>query len=62
MEKEKFKPKQRVCKYCKNPFWAIRKWHKFCSQSCRLKYWRETHPYLTSEELAEIKKKLGIKE
>lgn len=60
MKEEKFKPKYRICKNCKNRFWATRKWHKYCSQTCRLKYWRKTHPYLTSEELAQIKERLGI--
>jgi len=49
------------CLFCKQPFEKKRDWHKFCSSKCRYLYWKETHPYLNSEEIAEIKKRLNIR-
>jgi len=60
---KKFKPIKRNCKYCGKTFTAIRSWHIFCPNNgkCRIAYYRKTHPYLSPEELKEIKSKLGIK-
>ena len=51
------------CKYkkCKKPFEKKRPWHEFCQSQCRTLHWREEHPYIKPEELAEIKKRLGMK-
>lgn len=51
----------RKCKECKKEFPVYRSWQIFCSTACRVKNWRENHPTLKPEELAEIKRKLNIK-
>lgn len=64
-----FKPEKRLCKYkkCKEgpggtrkEFIAIRHWHFYCDDPCRVKDWREKHPNLSPKELKEIKEKLGM--
>jgi len=58
----KFKFNKRRCKSCGEGFMATRFWHEYCSDVCRVAYYRKTHPQLSPEELRQIKEKLGIKE
>ena len=58
---EKFKPYRKECKNCHGEFTAMRKWHDFCGNKCRLEHWRKEHPYLSPEELSKIKERLGMK-
>jgi len=52
---------KKVCKNCGKIFSALRPHAKYCSSSCRMQAWRITHPYITPEELKEMKDRLGIK-
>lgn len=58
----KFKPERRKCKNCNKDFTAMRSWARYCSDACRIAYFRKTHPQLSPEELKEIKERLGIRE
>lgn len=49
------------CKECKKEFDPHRHWQIFCSSSCRIHNWKKSHPYISTEDLAEIKRKLNIK-
>ena len=31
------------CRFCDKVFEPIRDWQRFCSDSCRKKYWKELH-------------------
>jgi len=57
---EKFKPVPRKCKSCGKTFTAMRSWARYCDASCRMAYFRKTHPLLTPEELKQIKDRLGL--
>ena len=52
----------KTCKNCNHPFTAYRPHAKFCSDSCRMEYWRKKHPMLTADERKQIMDKLNIKE
>ena len=56
----KFIPEKRICKNCGKEYMARRKWAKYCSDACRIAYFRKTHPQLSPEELKQIKERLGI--
>jgi len=58
----KFKPERRTCKNCGKSYTAMRYWAKYCSASCRIAYFRKTHPHISPEELKQIKDRLGIQE
>ena len=60
----KFKPIKRECSWCGNEFMAIREWHEYCQQKCRVETWISLHPSITPEVIArieKIEKELGIK-
>ena len=59
-----FKHVERECKWCGNEFIAIREWHEFCTQKCRVDHWVSLHPSVTPELIArieKIEKKMGMK-
>lgn len=58
----KNKEYKKICKNCGEIFTAYRPHAKYCSDSCRMHHWRITHPYLTPEELKQMKERLGISE
>ena len=49
MKKSKAYPKA-LCKECKEEYEQKRKWHKFCSDYCRYKYFDKTHPRVKINE------------
>ena len=54
------KPEVKICEECGNEYYPTRSWQKFCHPDCRMANWKKKHPYITPEELKEIKEKLGI--
>jgi len=59
-EYKPYKPIIKNCEFCGRKYLSKRKHSRFCCVTCRATAWRKEHPYLTTEELKEIKSKLGI--
>ena len=55
------KPKTKICEECGKEYPPNRSWQRFCHPDCRMANWKRQHPYITPEDLKEIKEKLGIK-
>jgi len=50
---KRFKPLERICKNCGSSYMANREWQRYCSPACRVAHWRNEHPTVTPELIAD---------